>query len=47
MRFSKLFAMAAMAAGMVLSTATAHAQDRWDAYRDRRDLRVAVELERP
>ena len=39
MRFSKLFALAAMAAGMVLSTATARAEDRWDAYRDRRDLR--------
>jgi hypothetical protein len=39
MRFSKLFALAAMAAGMVLSTAPAHAEDRWDAYRDRRDLR--------
>lgn len=42
MRFSKMFALAAMAAGMVLTTATAHAEDRdgrWDAYHDRRDLR--------
>jgi hypothetical protein len=39
MRFSKLFALAAMAAGMMLSTTTARAEDRWDAYRDRRDLR--------
>ena len=38
-RFSKLFALAAMAAGVMLSTTTARAEDRWDAYRDRRDLR--------
>ena len=39
MRFSKLLAMAGMAVGMAFSTATASAADRWDAYRDRQDLR--------
>ena len=39
MRFSKMFAMAAMAAGVMMSTATARADDRWHEYRERQDLR--------
>ena len=40
MRYTKLFALAAMAAGMALSTATARAEEPyWDVHHDRQDLR--------
>jgi len=40
MRYTKLFALAAMAAGMLLSTGSAKAQDRdWDRDGDRQHLR--------
>jgi hypothetical protein len=40
MRYTKLFAFAAMAAGMLLSTSTAKAQDRyWDRDGNRQHLR--------
>jgi hypothetical protein len=44
MRYTKLFALAAMAAGMLLSTGTAKAQDRyydgdWNRNSDRQHLR--------
>lgn len=40
MRCSTMFALAAMAAGMSLSTATARAEEPyWDAHHDRQDLR--------
>ena len=40
MRYTKLFAFAAMAAGILLSTGTAKAQDRyWDRDGDRQHLR--------
>src|SRR5438067_12691756 len=40
MRYTKLFALAAMAAGMLLSTGTAKAQDRyWDRDGDGQHLR--------
>ena len=39
MRYSKWFGAAALAAGMALSTAPLRAEERWDAYHERQDLR--------
>src|SRR5262245_49810964 len=41
MRYSKIFALATVAAGLALSSGTASAQDRWDG-RDYRDDRAEV-----
>ena len=38
MRYSRLMAMAAMAAGMLFSTGTARAEDYYRDYRDYRDI---------